>query len=145
MPARHHRAQLCQQGRGAAYSPRASQVHGFDLLWHGRADADADGQNRRADDFLIRTMRGLSFPDQPASLSPEKTKLVRETSMEFKEIATGLKFPEGPVAMDDGSVIIVEIPIGRITRVTLDGKLHTVATPGGGPNGLAVGPDGHLY
>jgi gluconolactonase len=65
--------------------------------------------------------------------------------MEFKEIATGLKFPEGPVAMDDGSVIIVEIPIGRITRVTMDGKLHTVATPGGGPNGLAVGPDGHLY
>ena len=37
--------------------------------------------------------------------------------MEFKEIATGLKFPEGPVAMDDGSVIVVEIPIGRITRV----------------------------
>lgn len=65
--------------------------------------------------------------------------------MEIKELATGLKFPEGPVAMDDGSIIIVEIPIGRITRVKQDGSTHIVATPGGGPNGLAVGPDGHLY
>ena len=29
--------------------------------------------------------------------------------MEFREVATGLKFPEGPVAMDDGSIILVEI------------------------------------
>ena len=65
--------------------------------------------------------------------------------MQFKEIATGLKFPEGPVAMDDGSVIIVVIPAGRITSVKLDGSLQTIATPGGGPNGLAIGPDGHLY
>jgi len=65
--------------------------------------------------------------------------------MQFKELATGLKFPEGPVAMDDGSVIIVEIPVGRITRVKPDGSTHVVATPGGGPNGLAIGPDGHLY
>jgi gluconolactonase len=63
----------------------------------------------------------------------------------FKELATGLKFPEGPVAMADGSVIIVEIPAGRITRVKADGATQTVATPGGGPNGLAIGPDGHLY
>ena len=65
--------------------------------------------------------------------------------MHIKEIATGLKFPEGPVAMDDGSIIIVEIPVGRITRVKTDGTTQTIATPGGGPNGLAIGPDGHLY
>lgn len=65
--------------------------------------------------------------------------------MEFKEIASGLQFPEGPVAMDDGSVIVVEIIAGRITRVKPDGSTETVATPGGGPNGLAIGPDGHLY
>ncbi|HJW39638.1 MAG TPA: SMP-30/gluconolactonase/LRE family protein [Rhizomicrobium sp.] len=65
--------------------------------------------------------------------------------MEFKELATGLRFPEGPVAMDDGSVIVVEIISGCITRVKPDGSTHTVATPGGGPNGLAVGPDGYLY
>ncbi|HXC53688.1 MAG TPA: SMP-30/gluconolactonase/LRE family protein [Rhizomicrobium sp.] len=65
--------------------------------------------------------------------------------MTFKEIASGLKFPEGPVAMDDGSIVLVEIPAGRITRVKPDGATQTIATPGGGPNGLAIGPDGHLY
>jgi gluconolactonase len=60
-------------------------------------------------------------------------------------IAEGLGFPEGPVVMDDGSVIVVEIQPGRITRVRPDGSKHVVATPGGGPNGMAVGPDGALY
>ena len=65
--------------------------------------------------------------------------------MTFREIATGLKFPEGPVAMDDGSIMIVEIAAGKITRVRPDGKTQTVAKPGGGPNGLALGPGGALY
>src|ERR1044071_1147909 len=65
--------------------------------------------------------------------------------MQIKEIANGLKFPEGPVAMDDGPVIVVEIATGKITRVTTDGSTQTIATPGGGPNGLAIGPDGQLY
>jgi len=63
----------------------------------------------------------------------------------FTTIATGLRFPEGPVAMPDGSVILVEIAAGRITRVKPDGSTETVAEPGGGPNGLAIGPDGKLY
>jgi gluconolactonase len=65
--------------------------------------------------------------------------------MDFKIVAEGLKFPEGPVMMDDGSVILVEIAAGRITRVRPDGRTETVATPGGGPNGAAIGPDGALY
>jgi gluconolactonase len=65
--------------------------------------------------------------------------------MDIKEIASGLRFPEGPVAMDDGSVIVVEIAAGRITRVKPDGTTQVIATPGGGPNGLAIGPDGHIY
>jgi gluconolactonase len=60
-------------------------------------------------------------------------------------IAEGLGFPEGPVAMADGSVLVVEIRPGRITRITPDGRKEVVATPGGGPNGMAVGPDGALY
>jgi len=64
---------------------------------------------------------------------------------EFTTVATGLRFPEGPVAMPDGSVILVEIAAGRITRVRPDGSKEVVATPGGGPNGLAMGPDGKLY
>ena len=64
---------------------------------------------------------------------------------EFELIADGLRFPEAPVVMDDGSVIVVEIEQGRITRCWPGGKKEVVATPGGGPNGLAIGPDGKLY
>lgn len=63
----------------------------------------------------------------------------------FDEIASGLRFPEGPVAMPDGSIALVEIAAGRVTRVTPDGRTETIAEVGGGPNGLALGPDGMLY
>ena len=64
---------------------------------------------------------------------------------EFELVADGLRFPEGPVWMPDGSIILVEIAAGRITRIRPDGSKEVVATPGGGPNGLAIGPDGKLY
>lgn len=60
-------------------------------------------------------------------------------------IADGLRFPEGPVAMANGSVVLTEIAAGRITRIAPDGSKSTVAETGGGPNGLALGPDGKLY
>jgi gluconolactonase len=60
-------------------------------------------------------------------------------------LATGLRFPEGPIALADGSVIVCEIAAGRIVRVQPDGAVETVAETGGGPNGAAFGPDGKLY
>ena len=60
-------------------------------------------------------------------------------------IATGLKFPEGPVFLPDGSVALVEIARGTVSRVAPDGVVSVIATTGGGPNGLAVGPDGAMY
>src|SRR5688572_26535241 len=64
---------------------------------------------------------------------------------EVREVATGLLFPEGPVAMPDGSVVLVEIRRGTLSRVTSEGKVEVVADLGGGPNGAAVGPDGAMY
>lgn len=61
------------------------------------------------------------------------------------EIASGLAFPEGPVWMPDGSIVLVEIQAGRVTRIRPGGARETIATPGGGPNGAAIGPDGALY
>ena len=63
---------------------------------------------------------------------------------EFELVADGLRFPEGPVWMPDGSIILTEIEAGRISRVFPDGSRTTVAETGGGPNGLALGPDGKL-
>lgn len=63
----------------------------------------------------------------------------------MKEICRGLRFPEGPIAMTDGSVVLVEIEAGSLTRVTADGTREVVADCGGGPNGAAVGPDGRVY
>ncbi len=65
--------------------------------------------------------------------------------MKIREIATGLQFPEGPIAMDDGSVLLVEIARGSLSRVTPDGRVQVVAQLGGGPNGAAIGPDGAVY
>jgi len=64
---------------------------------------------------------------------------------ETRIIATGLMFPEGPVVEADGSILVVEIERETVSRVHLDGRVEVVATTGGGPNGLAVGPDGALY
>ncbi len=60
-------------------------------------------------------------------------------------IATGLGFPEGPVALADGSVVLTEINGGWITRVMPDGTKHRLGKAAGGPNGMAIGPDGALY
>ncbi len=65
--------------------------------------------------------------------------------MKIRELASGLMFPEGPVAMADGSVILVEIGRRTLTRITPDGQKHIVADMGGGPNGAAIGPDGAMY
>ena len=62
-----------------------------------------------------------------------------------KQITSGLRFPEGPMAMPDGSVILVEIHRQTLSRVTPDGKIHVVATLGGGPNGAAMGPGGKIF
>jgi gluconolactonase len=61
------------------------------------------------------------------------------------EVATGLRFPEGPVAMPDGTVLCTELERRTVVRVQPDGSVEIVAEPGGSPNGLAIGPDGAAY
>jgi len=63
----------------------------------------------------------------------------------FEVVAEGLQFPEGPVALADGSVLVVEIRRQTVTKIAPDGSCTILARTGGGPNGLAIGPDGALY
>lgn len=61
-------------------------------------------------------------------------------------IAEGLLFPEGPVATSSGKVLVTEIYSGQLTAVdTTSGDLNRFAVCGGGPNGIAVGPNALLY
>lgn len=60
-------------------------------------------------------------------------------------LATGLHFPEGPVALSDGSLLCVEVLAGYLAHVGPDGKVRRIADVGGGPNGTALGPDGACY
>jgi gluconolactonase len=65
--------------------------------------------------------------------------------VEFTQVTSGLIVAEGPLALDDGSVLLVEVLAGRITSVSADGEQRVIAEPGGGPNGLALGPDGRVF
>jgi gluconolactonase len=60
-------------------------------------------------------------------------------------LATGFGFPEGPIVCPDGSVILTEIRNQQLSKVTPDGTTSVFSRCGGGPNGLASGPDGALY
>lgn len=82
--------------------------------------------------------------DEPAaaSLAP----YAGNPTPELEEIVSGLLFPEGPLALPDGSLLVVEMCGGRITRIDpATGTTEVVAETGGGPNGLALGPDGAVY
>ena len=65
--------------------------------------------------------------------------------MEMRVVATGLEFPEGPVVLPNGDLLVTEIRAGRLTRVTPTGETSVFAMTGGGPNGAAIGPDGAIY
>lgn len=51
---------------------------------------------------------------------------------EFKVKAKGLKFPEGPISMNDGSIILVEIARGTLSKIKISGETEVIANLGGG-------------
>ncbi|WP_211238476.1 SMP-30/gluconolactonase/LRE family protein [Actinomadura rifamycini] len=77
----------------------------------------------------------------PAAARPRR----KGRKMKITTLAEGLLFPEGPVALPDGDVLVVEIHRGTLTRVRPDGTTAVAAETGGGPNGAALGPDGRVY
>ena len=63
----------------------------------------------------------------------------------MRVVADDLWFPEGPVWIGDGSLVVVEARRKTLTRIWLDGRKQIVANLGGGPNGAALGSDGYCY
>jgi len=70
---------------------------------------------------------------------------VNSPKTEVRIIAAGLGFPEGPVALADGSVLVTEIAAGTLARISPNGDIERIAHLGGGPIGAAIGPDGAVY
>lgn len=64
---------------------------------------------------------------------------------DIRLLASGLRFPEGPIALPSGDFLVVEIERGTLTRIRKNGVVDVVAELGGGPNGAAIGPDGECY
>jgi gluconolactonase len=60
-------------------------------------------------------------------------------------VASGFGFAEGPAVMPDGSVVLTDIKQSCVWLVARDDSKSMLAKTGGGPNGLALGPDGALY
>ncbi|WP_204113445.1 SMP-30/gluconolactonase/LRE family protein [Shimia biformata] len=63
----------------------------------------------------------------------------------FREFAILKGFPEGPVALGDGSLLVVDIRNGDLVHIVEGQEPEVVVHLGDGPNGAAVGPDGALY
>jgi len=60
--------------------------------------------------------------------------------------ASGLLFPEGPVAMPDGTWLVVEGgERGCVTQISADGKVRRTVAATGLPNGLAVDDSRHIW
>lgn len=64
---------------------------------------------------------------------------------DVKIVAGGIRGPEGPSELPDGSVALVEFAAGNIAHVGADGTRDSLASLGAGVAGTAVGRDGALY
>lgn len=65
-------------------------------------------------------------------------------SRSFTTHVDGLGFPEGPVALPDGSIAFVDLLHAKV-RAWRDGETRVLASLPGAPNGMRLGPDGALY
>jgi gluconolactonase len=62
----------------------------------------------------------------------------------WPQVRPGLGFLEGPVWLDDGTLVCVAMDSGLLYQLD-GGVLRRYALTGGGPNGAAVGPGGEVY
>jgi len=67
------------------------------------------------------------------------------TSVQPELVASGLGFPEGPVAMPDGSFVCVDSYRGQLTILGADRVARPLTSTGGAPNSCVVGADGVFY
>ncbi len=60
-------------------------------------------------------------------------------------VATGFKFPEGPVFDRKGNLFAVDVHTGNISKISPEGQVKIFINTGGGPNGAKFHANGDLY
>lgn len=64
----------------------------------------------------------------------------------MREVASGLGFIEGPMALPDGRILFTDVGGGWLMTVDpVSGEVAKFAETKGGPNAAAIGPDGFYY
>ena len=72
--------------------------------------------------------------------------MTTDATATLTELASGLQFPEGPVVLPGGDLLVCELVTGYLRRVPAGGgEAEVVAECGGSTNGAALGPDGAVY
>ncbi len=66
-------------------------------------------------------------------------------TVEWREVAKDLGLTEGPVWTSRGTLAVKSMSRGLVYEIDQAGVVQVLAETGGGPNGLAEGPDGTLW
>ncbi|HUR38460.1 MAG TPA: SMP-30/gluconolactonase/LRE family protein [Planctomycetota bacterium] len=108
-----------------------------------------DGHNgRQATEIFPEAMKWL-WKDWPAPIkagagsSPLKEVLL--PGEEWKLVAEGYKFTEGPAVNEKGEVFYNDVPNSKTYKIGLDGKVSVFLEDSKKGDGQAFGPDGRLY
>ena len=80
-------------------------------------------------------------------MRPDEDACPASMIMDNRRLCTGLDMPEGPVALPDGKLALVEMGHARksLTIVSPDGSRNLLCRHGGDPNGLAIDGDGCFW
>lgn len=69
-----------------------------------------------------------------------------EKQYNIREVASGLGFTEGPTIMPDGKLMFTDCTACDLKILDIaTGHIDSFGYTGGGPNGVAIGPDGAYY
>lgn len=96
-------------------------------------------------DALRWLWKGYPAAPQAGAGSKQDVVKVLAPGEDWKLVAEGFGFTEGPAANAKGELFFTDIPANRIHKVGADGKVSVFAERTGGANGLMFGPDGRLY
>jgi len=124
---------------------RALVFAGYEVN-HAWGDGGHNGQH--ATQIFADSMRWLwkDYPQPPKpGLGSQQLQQILIPGEQWKLVADGYRFTEGPAANAKGEVFFNDIPNNKAYKIGLDGKVTPFAENTNAANGQAFGPDGRLY